>query len=84
MFTMFFIYLNKLVTTHESIFFTFGLPVYIKNSHPPSRGILTWTFQFDLNFFAKILANLTEHKWKTRGPTKPNIEIINTINHHGK
>ena len=46
------------------------------------RGALAWTFQFDLHFRWKILANLTAN-WKTRGLTKPVNEIINTIKHHG-
>ena len=45
-------------------------------------GALTWTFQFDLHFRSKILANLTAN-WKTRGMTKPDHKIINTINHYG-
>ena len=64
----------KHMTRHESILFTFGLPVLV-------AGALAWTFQSDLHFRLKILANLTAD-WKTRGPTKPD-KIINTINHHG-
>ena len=37
---------------------------------------------FTLNFRLKILTNLTA-KLKTRGRTKPDNEIINTISHHG-
>ena len=40
---------------------------------------LTLTFQFDLHFCSKILANLTA-KWKTHDLTKPDNKIIN---HYG-
>ena len=47
-----------------------------------ARGALDWTFQFDLDFRSKIFANLTTNG-KSHGPTKPDIKIINSINHYG-
>ena len=45
-----------------------------------AAGARAWTFQFDLHFRSKILANLTAN-WKTRSPTEYDNEIINTIDH---
>ena len=53
----------------------------IDRSHILVKGALAWTFQFDLHFRSKSLDNLTAN-WKTRGPTRLDNEIINTINHH--
>ena len=64
------------MSRHKSILFTFGLLVLV-------AGALAWTFQFDLHFRSKILSNLTAN-WKTRGPTKLDNRIINTINQYGK
>ena len=55
----------KPVTRHEYILFTFGLPGLVV-------GVLAWTFQFDLRFGSMISAD-----WKTRGLTKPNIQLSN-------
>ena len=65
----------KPVTRHESILFTFGLPVLVASA-------LAWAFQFDLHFRSKNLATLTANR-KTRSPTKPENKIIDTISHHG-
>ena len=52
--SIFTVFINsiKLVTRHESILSTFGLPMLVAGAH-------AWTFQFDLHFRSKILANLT-------------------------
>ena len=44
-------------------------------------GVLVWTFQLYLQFYSKILANLTTN-WKTCSPTKPANKMIDKICHH--
>ena len=72
-----FIYAIKLMTRHESILFTCGSSCV--KWQLSGQGALAWTFQFDLHFCSKILANLTAN-WKTGGLTKPDNKIIN---HYG-
>ena len=76
-----YIYPIKLGTRHESTLLTFGLPVKKWQVAYPGRGALARTIQFDLHFNSKILTNLTAN-WKTRGPTKLDYEIIDTVKHH--